>query len=128
MVHETSLDHLPNIRLYIAEWNINYSPSTVTSTTYTQFSVEYLTQSLNTFLNRRVGQWRNENTSTSLTSPIYLDDVNCSGNEASILDCQHRPIGQHDCGHSEDVYLSCTQSESVVSNTVSSNFNRIIRI
>ena len=39
--------------------------------------------------------------------PIWLDDVSCLGNETSILDCDHKPVGENNCGHSEDVVLLC---------------------
>lgn len=39
--------------------------------------------------------------------PIWLDDVDCSGNEDSILDCYHQEYGVNDCGHSEDVWIAC---------------------
>lgn len=38
---------------------------------------------------------------------IWLDDVFCTGDEESLLDCSHQPIGQHDCYHGEDVGLRC---------------------
>ncbi|XP_063960869.1 deleted in malignant brain tumors 1 protein-like isoform X4 [Lytechinus pictus] len=47
------------------------------------------------------------------SGPIQLDDVTCSGNEETILDCSHRGIGQHNCGHSEDAGVVCTQQEVV---------------
>ena len=42
---------------------------------------------------------------------IWLDDLECSGNENSIFDCQHRhnTIGSHDCGHGEDVGIDCSR-------------------
>ena len=42
------------------------------------------------------------------TGPIYLDDVGCSGNEASVFNCSHRGIGRHNCGHHEDAGVICT--------------------
>ena len=41
------------------------------------------------------------------TGRIWLDDVRCVGNETSIANCRHRDWGTHDCGHSEDVSVSC---------------------
>ena len=38
---------------------------------------------------------------------IWLDDVICDGNEESISDCSHRPWGEHNCLHSEDVSIDC---------------------
>ena len=41
------------------------------------------------------------------TGPIYLDNVRCFGNEASLLNCPHRGIGRHSCGHYEDAGVIC---------------------
>ncbi|KAI2643116.1 Deleted in malignant brain tumors 1 protein [Labeo rohita] len=38
---------------------------------------------------------------------IWLDDVGCSGSESSLTQCSHRPIGTHNCGHSEDAGVVC---------------------
>ncbi|HEY1097586.1 MAG TPA: scavenger receptor cysteine-rich domain-containing protein, partial [Myxococcota bacterium] len=41
------------------------------------------------------------------SQPIWLDEVNCVGNEPRLEQCPHDPIGVTDCGHSEDVGVSC---------------------
>ncbi|NWR73948.1 MARCO protein, partial [Centropus unirufus] len=38
---------------------------------------------------------------------IWLDDVNCSGNERSIFDCQKPDWGVNNCSHSEDAGVEC---------------------
>ena len=38
---------------------------------------------------------------------IWLDDVNCQGNETSILYCGHRGWGIENCGHHEDASVVC---------------------
>ena len=42
------------------------------------------------------------------TGQIWLDDLNCRGNETSINQCRHRGIGSHNCGHGEDIGVVCT--------------------
>ncbi|CAM4702792.1 unnamed protein product [Lepidochelys kempii] len=39
---------------------------------------------------------------------IFLDDVQCSGNEYFVWQCQHRGWGIHNCGHSEDASVICS--------------------
>ena len=39
--------------------------------------------------------------------PIWLDDVQCTGSEESILNCTHRGFGEHNCNHEEDVGITC---------------------
>ena len=36
---------------------------------------------------------------------ILMDDVNCAGTEGSIFDCSY--ITNHNCGHHEDVGVTC---------------------
>jgi len=43
---------------------------------------------------------------------IGLDDVHCSGTEKRIFECSHGLWGVHNCGHSEDVAVSCFNSSA----------------
>ena len=43
------------------------------------------------------------------TGPIFLDEVNCSGDETNLGDCPHIGIGFHDCDHNEDAGVICPQ-------------------
>ena len=38
---------------------------------------------------------------------IFLDTLGCVGSETSLKDCRHDGIGNHNCGHNEDVSLIC---------------------
>jgi hypothetical protein len=39
---------------------------------------------------------------------IWLDNVNCIGNETSITQCGHRQWGVNNCGHNEDASVTCS--------------------
>ena len=44
------------------------------------------------------------------TSPrIWLDDLNCQSDDDFLLLCDHRGIGVENCGHSEDIELTCSK-------------------
>ena len=38
---------------------------------------------------------------------IWLDNVNCVGNEVTISDCPHIGWGNHNCYHGEDASVRC---------------------
>ena len=42
------------------------------------------------------------------TGTIWLDNVQCIGNETTIEDCTHRGWGNHNCVHSEDAGVICS--------------------
>ncbi|XP_044844704.1 deleted in malignant brain tumors 1 protein-like isoform X1 [Mauremys mutica] len=44
------------------------------------------------------------------SDPIWLDDVNCAGTEATLSDCRDRPWGTHDCTHGEDAGVVCSDA------------------
>ena len=41
------------------------------------------------------------------TGQIWLDDVQCMGNERSISHCSHSGLGVHNCRHSKDAGVVC---------------------
>ncbi|KAK1877296.1 Scavenger receptor cysteine-rich type 1 protein M130 [Dissostichus eleginoides] len=44
------------------------------------------------------------------TGPIWLDDVGCSGSESSVTECTHPGFGTHNCRHSEDAGVVCSDA------------------
>lgn len=45
------------------------------------------------------------------SGPIFLDDVQCRGNESKISECRSDGIAVHNCGHSEDAGAICKREE-----------------
>ncbi|CAG09101.1 unnamed protein product, partial [Tetraodon nigroviridis] len=39
---------------------------------------------------------------------IWLDDMDCQGNETSLLHCNHARLGENNCGHGEDAGVICS--------------------
>ena len=44
---------------------------------------------------------------------IWLNGLGCTGNEQSVFNCTHRPLGDtYGCGHNEDVGIACSNGEN----------------
>ena len=44
------------------------------------------------------------------TGPIFLDEVACTADDQSLVECSHRGWNVHDCGHTEDAGVICSTS------------------
>ena len=47
---------------------------------------------------------------------ILMDDLRCTGNESSIMDCDYGVWGSHDCNHNEDVGVECVAGKTIREN------------
>ena len=45
----------------------------------------------------------------SVSDPIWLTEVACTGTENQLSECGHRGWGDNNCAHSEDVGIICRQ-------------------
>jgi len=46
------------------------------------------------------------------SGPIWLDNVDCTGSETHFTQCSHNGWGTYNCGHYQDVSISCSSSSS----------------
>ena len=48
------------------------------------------------------------------TGQIWLDNLNCVGNEPRLFECPANSIGTNDCSHGEDLSAVCTTGKDWV--------------
>ena len=61
-------------------------------------------------------------------TPIWLDDVTCTGNESRLIDCRHNGLENHNCVESEDAGVICTGDFPSLYNVISHNLVRGIKL
>ncbi|XP_052085416.1 cubilin-like [Mytilus californianus] len=59
------------------------------------------------------------------SGPIWLDDLQCIGNEFTLFDCAHLPWGTFNCDHGEDVGVDCREEVIEVRIAGGSSFGRL---
>ena len=73
-----------------------------------------LSQNIRRNFPRMLGYSDGQHTTNSQFGPVStafrMDDVQCTGNEASLLDCPHNP--RHNCGSHEGAGVICSNSSN----------------
>ena len=60
--------------------------------------------------------------------PIWVDQLGCSGTESSLLECSKLPWAKHNCNHTEDAGIRCSEAPRTEKVNFNSNeFNCIKR-
>ena len=51
------------------------------------------------------------------TGQIYMDNLNCTGDEQTLMECHGLHWGKHNCDHSEDVGVVCSSKSGGIYQT-----------
>ncbi|CAI8029058.1 Galectin-3-binding protein, partial [Geodia barretti] len=54
--------------------------------------------------------------------PIFLNDVDCSGDEERLIDCEHNEISVRDCDHFQDAGVYCSPTSIYLTTHTSYGF------
>lgn len=59
---------------------------------------------------------------------IWLDNVDCNGNELNLDACYHNSIGNHNCDHYEDFGVQCSKfiNIAILSSFVKANLQKSV--
>ena len=58
-----------------------------------------------------LNRFRYDATSYYSSTPILLDGLSCSSSNITLSQCTQNRIGEHDCSHSQDVFVTCLSSK-----------------
>ena len=60
------------------------------------------------------GSWNKNGSCPEREGIFALDNVDCYGNESSLLDCQHSGLKIHDCIPGEAAQIECSKGVSFI--------------
>ena len=58
-----------------------------------------------------LNRFRYDATSYYSSTQILLDGLSCSSSNTTLSQCSLIGIGEHDCSHSQDVFITCLSSK-----------------
>ena len=58
---------------------------------------------------------------------IFLDNVQCTGTEDTLIDCSHSSLGSSSCGHNDDVSVFCLTTDCESFTNYASTLDSILK-